>query len=339
LLIFWKLQYSDFKKHGQASLMEKSNLAVVSVIIPSYHRPQMASKAVHSALAQTFQSIEVIIVIDGPDPATVDELKLITDDRLQVIELATNMGAAAARNTGIAKAQGTWIAFLDDDDEWLPTKIEQQFALATKSVHAFPIISCRFFGQTSKGKFIWPKRLPNAQDQVADYLFIRKSLFLGEAFIVTPTIFTKKALLDKIPFNPALPRHEDLDWLVRASQEEGVGIEFVPEPLAIVNMIYAKKRKSLSNINDWKYSLHWIQSVRELISPQAYSSFLIAVVGPAAANESDWNAFTFLLQEAIKFGQLRPFDLLLYGLMWFVPQGLRQKLRFLLNRRNRDDTP
>jgi glycosyltransferase involved in cell wall biosynthesis len=319
--------------------MEKLNLAVVSVIIPSRNRPQMASKAVHSALSQTFQSIEVIIVIDGPDPATVDELKLITDDRLQVIELATNMGAATARNTGIAKAQGTWIAFLDDDDEWLPTKIEQQFALATKSVHASPIVSCRFFGQTSRGEFVWPKRLPNAQDKVADYLFIRKSLFLGEAFIVTPTIFTKKALLDKIPFNPTLPRHEDLDWLVRASQEEGVGIEFVPEPLAIVNMIYAKKRKSLSNVNDWKYSLHWIQSVRELISPQAYSGFLIAVVGPTAANESDWNAFTYLLQEATKFGQLRPFDLLLYGLMWLVPQGLRQKLRFLLNRQNRDDTP
>jgi glycosyltransferase involved in cell wall biosynthesis len=319
--------------------MEKSIPAVVSVVIPSRNRPQMASQAVKSALAQTFQSIEVIVVIDGPDQATVDQLKLITDDRLKVIELAQNMGAARARNTGIKEAQGVWIAFLDDDDEWLPSKIEQQFALAEKSVYSSPIVSCRFFAQTAKGKFVWPKRLPAPQDQVADYLFIRKSFFLGEAFIVTPTIFTKKALLDKIPFNPELPRHEDLDWLVRSSQEDGVGMEFVPEPLAVVNMIYAKKRNSLSNVNDWKYSLNWIRSVRELISPQAYSGFLVAVVGPTAANESDWNAFMPLFQEAMNCGQLRPFDLLLYGLMWLIPQSFRQKLRFLLNRQNKDAQP
>jgi glycosyltransferase involved in cell wall biosynthesis len=319
--------------------MEQSLPIMVSVVIPSRNRPQLASQAVKSALAQTYQLIEVIIVLDGPDQATVNELKLINDARLQVMELSTNVGAATARNTGIKAAQGTWIAFLDDDDEWLPTKIERQLAVATQSSHTSPIVSCRFFAQTSKGEFVWPQRLPSHQEKVADYLFIRKSLFLGEAFIVTPTIFTTKALLDKIPFNPELPRHEDLDWLVRASQADGVGMEFVPEPLARVNMIYANKRQSLSNVHDWQYSLNWIRSVRELISPQAYSGFLIAVVGPTAAKEGDWNAFTSLLQEAVNFGKLRPFDLLLYGLMWLIPQGLRQKLRFLLNRQNKDAAP
>jgi glycosyltransferase involved in cell wall biosynthesis len=318
--------------------MEKTNPAV-SVVIPSHNRPQMASKAVRSALSQTFQQIEVIVVIDGPDRATVDELKLIADNRLKVIELPQNMGAARARNTGVKTATGIWVAFLDDDDEWLPAKIERQFELAAKSRHTSPIVSCRFFAQTAKGEFVWPKRLPNHQDKVADYLFIRKSLFLGEAFIVTPTIFTKKALLDKIPFNPELPRHEDLDWLVRASQEEGVGMEFVAEPLAIVNMIYAKKRQSLSNVHDWKYSFNWIRSVRELISPQAYAGFIIAVVGPTAARESAWDAFMPLLTEAQSRGKIRLFDLILYGSMWLVPQGLRQKIRFLLNRQHKDAPP
>lgn len=310
--------------------MNSSAPAIVSVIIPSLHRPQLVSQAVKSALAQTVKLLEVIVVIDGPDQATVDALKLIADPRLIVIELITNIGAAGARNTGIKEANGTWIAFLDDDDQWLPLKLERQLEVARRSVHALPIVSCRFIARSSNGDFIWPTRLPLANASIPEYLFIRESLFLGEAFIVTPTILAKKELLEKIPFSQNLPRHEDLDWLVRASQELDVGLEFVSEPMAIVNMIYSKKRQSLSNVNDWKYSLNWIRSVRKLISPQAYAGFMVAVVGPTASTEGDWQAFLPILWETLKIGKPRVFDIFLYVLMWLVPQDLRQKLRFLL---------
>jgi glycosyltransferase involved in cell wall biosynthesis len=309
---------------------------LVTVIIPSLNRPQLVSQAVRSALAQTMELIEVIVVIDGPDQATVDALKLIADPRLIVMELSTNIGPAGARNTGIKAATGTWIAFLDDDDEWLPLKLERQLEVAHRSVHASPIVSSRFIAHTSNGEFIWPTRLPMANVSIPEYLFIRESLFLGEAFIVTPTILAKKVLLEKIPFSQNLPRHEDLDWLVRASQESNVGLEFVSEPMAIVNVMYSKKRQSLSNVNDWKYSLNWIRSVRELISPQAYAGFMIAVVGPTASTEEDWSAFWPILWEALSLGKPRIFDIFLYVLMWIVPQDLRQKLRFLL--KSKDNT-
>jgi glycosyltransferase involved in cell wall biosynthesis len=310
--------------------MNKSLSEIVSVVIPTRNRPQLASQAVKSALAQTITSIEVIVIVDGPDQDTVNELKQIIDERLKVTELPINIGPSGARNAGVSMAKGAWIAFLDDDDEWLPLKIERQMEAADKSVYTSPIISSRFIAQTSKGKFIWPTRLPTYTESVAEYLFIRNSLFLGEAFIVTPTILAKKELLQKIPFNQDLPRHEDLDWLIRASQGADVGIEFVSEPMAIVNLIYTKKRESLSNINDWKYSLNWIRSVRELIVPQAYSGFLIAVVGPTAAREGDWSAFFPLIWEAFNLGAPRSFDILLYILMWLVPEDLRRGLRFLL---------
>jgi glycosyltransferase involved in cell wall biosynthesis len=320
--------------------MNSSTPELVSVIIPSLNRPQLVSQAVKSALAQTIELIEVIVVIDGPDQATVNALKLIADPRLIVMELLTNIGPAGARNTGIKAATGTWIAFLDDDDEWLPLKLERQLEVAHRSVYGSPIVSSRFIAHTSNGEFIWPTRLPAKNASIPEYLFIRESLFLGEAFIVTPTILAKKALLEKIPFSQNLPRHEDLDWLVRASQESDVGLEFVVEPMAIVNVAYGKKRQSLSNINDWKYSLNWIRSVRELISPQAYAGFMIAVVGPTASTEGDWQAFLPILWETVSFGKPRIFDIFLYVLMWIVPQDLRQKLRFLLkskdNRENQD---
>jgi glycosyltransferase involved in cell wall biosynthesis len=311
---------------------------MVSVVIPSRNRPQLASQAVQSALAQTWQLIEVIVVVDGPDAATVSALAEISDSRLKTIELPVNLGPAGARNAGIQAAQGAWIAFLDDDDQWLPLKLERQLAIAHQSAHAMPIVSSRFFAHTAKGEFVWPTRLPAATESVSEYLFVRNSLFLGEAYLVTPTIFARKELFNKFPFNPKLPRHEDLDWLIRAGLDPAVGIDFVPEPMAIVNMVYTPKRKSLSNVNDWQYSLDWIRSVRELIPPQAYSGFIIAVVGPQAAIAGRWQAFGSLLWEAMKMGKLRPFDLLLYSLMWSVPQNLRQRLRSLVAVRGGDQS-
>jgi glycosyltransferase involved in cell wall biosynthesis len=310
--------------------MSESISEMVSVVIPSRNRPQLASQAVRSALAQTFQMIEVIVVVDGPDAATVSALAQIIDPRLKTIELPVNLGPAGARNAGIQAAQGNWIAFLDDDDEWLPVKLERQLAVAHQSAHAMPIISSRFFAHTAKGDFVWPTRLPAPTESVSEYLFVRNSLFLGETFLVTPTIFARKELFDKFPFNPKLPRHEDLDWLIRAGLDPGVGVEFVSEPMAIVNMIYTPKRKSLSNVNDWQYSLDWIRSLHDVIPPAAYSGFMITVVGAQAAITYSWPAFWPLLWEAMKMGKLRPFDLLLYLLMWFVPQDLRQQLRSLL---------
>ena len=313
--------------------MSESLEELVSAVIPTRNRPSMASKAARSALAQTIKSIEVIVVVDGPDEATVNELKQIEDPRLRVIALPVNLGPSGARNAGVKEAKGTWIAFLDDDDEWLPQKIARQLEVAHKSPYAFPIVSCRFFAQTANGELIWPKRLPLPSEPVSEYLFVRNSLFVGETFIATPTILVQKQLLEKIPFNENLARHEDFDWLVRVSMTAGVGIDFVPEPMAIINAIYTPNRKSLSNINNWQYSLDWIHSVRDLVTPLAYSGFVTTVISSQASTERNYQSFGPLLWEAIRFGQPRPLDILLYLAMWLIPKNFRQVLRFVLNRK------
>ncbi|WP_017721983.1 glycosyltransferase family 2 protein [Kamptonema formosum] len=298
---------------------------MVSVVIPSRNRPHLASRAVRSALGQTLKSIEVIVVVDGPDRATVKELKQIEDPRLKVIALPVNVGASAARNAGVGAAKGAWIAFLDDDDEWLPQKLDRQLELATHSCHAFPVVASCLIARNPKGEFVWPRRLPAPSEPLSEYLFARNSLFVGEGFIQTSTFFTKKELLKKLPFQKNLPRHEDWDWLLRVSALEGVGLEFVPEPVAIWNTELG--RKSLSNINDWQYSLDWIRSVRNLVTRRAYSGFIVTVVSPQASLQRDWKVFWPLLREAVRFGQLRPTDYLLYLAMWLLPQDVRQQIR------------
>ena len=97
----------------------------VSVIIPAYNAMTYLPKTIESVLKQTFTDFEVIIVNDGSSDGIEEWVDTITDNRVKLIS-QKNQGAAAARNTGIADAKGAYIAFLDSDDLWEPTKLKKQ---------------------------------------------------------------------------------------------------------------------------------------------------------------------------------------------------------------------
>lgn len=97
---------------------------LVSVIIPTYNRARLLPGAISSVMGQTYSRIELIIVDDGSTDETPEVLERY-GDQIRVLR-QTNAGPAIARNRGIALATGGIIAFLDSDDEWLPTKIERQ---------------------------------------------------------------------------------------------------------------------------------------------------------------------------------------------------------------------
>ncbi len=99
---------------------------LVSVIVPSYNRANVLPRAVKSVLAQTYQDFEIIIIDDCSKDNTQEVVKNFNDPRIRYIRHETNKGGNAARNTGIKAANGEFVAFLDSDDEWLPTKFEKQ---------------------------------------------------------------------------------------------------------------------------------------------------------------------------------------------------------------------
>lgn len=99
----------------------------VSVVIPTYNRAATLQRAIDSALDQTIEDLEVVVVDDGSTDTTRSMLAEIGDPRVRPVYHATNRGANVARNTGIANARGEYVAFLDSDDEWHPEKLERQF--------------------------------------------------------------------------------------------------------------------------------------------------------------------------------------------------------------------
>lgn len=115
---------------------------LVSVVITTYDRPQLVRRAIKSVLAQTYEPLEIIVVEDGSDSGVEAWLEEQGFDHVRHIRHEENQGLAAARNTGLRYAQGKYVAYLDDDDEWLPQKTLKQIELTEKDIGDCAVIYC-----------------------------------------------------------------------------------------------------------------------------------------------------------------------------------------------------
>jgi glycosyltransferase involved in cell wall biosynthesis len=98
---------------------------LVSIIVRTKDRPQLLKKAIKSIAAQTYRPIEVVLVNDGGCGLDIEEIKgLLCDIALNYVSLEKNTGRAHAGNVGIENANGEYIGFLDDDDEYYPEHLE-----------------------------------------------------------------------------------------------------------------------------------------------------------------------------------------------------------------------
>lgn len=105
----------------------------VSVLIPTRNRAGLLRATIASVLAQTFQDFEIVIIDDASDDDTPSVIAGLADARIRYFRHAENLGEAASRNAGLAHADGEYIAFLDDDDTWLPDKLAAQVEILDRS--------------------------------------------------------------------------------------------------------------------------------------------------------------------------------------------------------------
>ena len=186
----------------------------ISVVVPTRNRPKSVVRAVQSALNQSLPPHEVVIVVDGPDAETVEALNDIGDSRVVVCELAENGGAARARNMGVSNSTGDWIAFLDDDDEWLPGKLRAQALSATfETDEQHLVLGTRVETRQGSTSGSWPLRSPSPHERITDYLFVRRRP--GKEFCETSTIMLRREFAKSCPFPDHLRHHEDYDWFNR----------------------------------------------------------------------------------------------------------------------------
>lgn len=296
----------------------------VSVIITTRARPQLVRRAALSVLAQTKKELELIVVMDGPDRETRDVLASIPDRRLRIEVRDRRRGQAAAVNAGVALARGTWMALLDDDDEWMPEKLESQLRAAETSTAARPVVGCRFLARSASGDRVWPRRPPGPDEPIADYLFCRSQLSFGEGILPTSTLFAPTALFRDVPWDEGLNRHGDIDWLVRVGLRAEVRIELPPEaePMAVWHLEGSDR---MSKAHDWRYSREWIIGCRLLVSRRACAGFLLNWAGFSARCQRDFAAIPALLYDAFRHGRPGPIDLATFSALWCLPPAMRSR--------------
>ena len=311
-------------------------MVTVSAVIPTRARPELLRRAVRSALAQTLRDIEVLVVVDGPGPDTMEVLRQIAqqDERLRVLALPVSVGGSDARNLGVQAAKGEWVAFLDDDDEWLPGKLEAQLKAmgGARERMAAPLAigTCRMIARTPGRDYIWPRRLPDRGEQIGEYLLARRSLTRGEGYIQTSTFFVRRSLLLAQPFKSGQLKHQDTEWVLRLGRLPGVCVVFADEVLAIHNI--EEDRVTISGKSNWQYSLAWLRRDRHLFTPRALSGFVLHQIACEASEQGAWRAFPRLLWEALRHGSSTPRDYAIYLAIWLLPRHRRRGLRDWIGR-------
>ncbi|MDO4522934.1 MAG: glycosyltransferase family 2 protein [Eubacteriales bacterium] len=175
----------------------------VSVIIPSYNRAEVLEKSIHSVLNQSYQNLECILVDDGSTDNTRTIAKSISDPRLRYV-YQENAGACAARNHGIALAEGKYIAFHDSDDVWHKEKLEKQ--IDTLEKNKVDLVICKLIHIHEDDTIrLTPKYIREGNVSIQDDFF----------GVGTQTIVARKEIFEQEMFDEKMPRLQDFEWLYR----------------------------------------------------------------------------------------------------------------------------
>ena len=200
----------------------------VSVVLPVFNGEASIGRAARSVLGQTISDLELIVVDDGSTDRTNEVVSGYSEPRLEFIRLEKNSGPAAARNAGVSRARGEYIAFLDSDDEWLPAKLERQLELIVDSPAAIGISTTGFrIHRVATNRF--QDIIPDSDADWYRQQLTMCALGPGSTLTVKREVFSQVGT-----FDVALRRFEDWDWMIRCLAVREIVI--CPSVLAILHV-------------------------------------------------------------------------------------------------------
>lgn len=245
-----------------------SPLPAVSVVLPTHDRAATVVEAARSVLDQRDVQLELIVVDDASTDDSAERLAAIDDARLVVVRLESNVGGAAARNAGIARARHDWIAFQDSDDLWRPEKLRRQLRRLCEG--DAEVAYCAFERESADGRRRRVPPAPAPQGQLLDRLLV-------ENFIGTPALVVRRELLRRVGgFDEALGRFQDWELAIRLAAASE--IVCVDEPLFLA-------RAGADGITDG-HSARLLEAERHIVDKHRE---LIASRGPELLAHRYWH--------------------------------------------------
>lgn len=208
--------------HPATNEKERPGGPIVSVVIPTRDRADLLRECVESILVQTLSDIEVIVVVDGPDPATIDFLSNVDDSRLRFVTHPESRGVSNARNTGIGLATARWLAFCDDDDIWAPTKLAAQLTALGENPEAGWAIAGAIRVDQARGTAVYPE--PATAEDVAAAL-PHSNLVPGGC---SGVVADRRLVIELGGFDPRLSMIADRDLWIRLNWSSAVTVAAEP---------------------------------------------------------------------------------------------------------------
>ena len=211
----------------------------ISVIMPAYNASKTIISSIECVLAQTYQNWELLVINDGSTDHTLDVLSQFDDQRIKVFT-QVNQGVAVARNTGLKQARGEYIAFLDSDDLWVPTKLGKQILVFAESSNLLGLVYTKHRGFTEDPSHSFSMDV----DASIGYQNPYHRLLIMD-YVPTLTVMIRASIITDIGyFSEDLSGTEDWDYWIRIAKS--YSLERLNEELAL----YRISPNSLSRNKD-----------------------------------------------------------------------------------------
>lgn len=226
-------------------------MKLVTAIITTHNRLELLKRAIKSVYAQTYKEMELIVVDDASTDGTqayCESLPL----RYLHIPKAESRGGNHARNLGVKMARGEYVAFLDDDDYWLPKKIEKQVALMESKDCELVYCGRRLELVGMDGEVTYRDKLPNP----LHYGDMRRKILWVICTTTTNILAKRQALLDVGLFDENLRFWQEYELTIRMAQRKP--FYFVNEPLSVYRVDTRDKHRLTNKYEEWKEAVRYI---------------------------------------------------------------------------------
>lgn len=225
-------------------------MRLVSAIITTHNRLELLKRAIKSVREQTYPNIELIVVDDASEDGTKEYCET-QNFRFIHVPKEESRGGNHARNLGVMAAQGEYVAFLDDDDYWLPEKTAKQVALI-ESMDCELVHCGRRLEIVNAGRTEYRDTLPNPRH----WGDMSRKILLAICITTTNILVKKQALLDAGLFDESLRFWQEYELTIRLAQRKP--FYFVNEPLTVYRLDIGDKGRLTNRYFEWKKAVRYI---------------------------------------------------------------------------------
>ncbi len=223
---------------------------LVSAVITTHNRKALLERAIKSVLSQTYQSIELIVVDDASDDGTKELCQLYTLNYI-FISKEESRGGNYARNLGIKASNGKYVAFLDDDDYWIPSKIEKQVRLIEEKgcelVYCSRIIENVNGSEVNHTEHLIPQNYP---------VDLHKEILFGVCTVTSCIMAKRYSLFDVGLFDEQLKFWQEYDLSIRLAQRGP--FYYINEPLVVYRLDIGDKQRLTNKFYAWRKAVNYL---------------------------------------------------------------------------------